>query len=242
MVQTSPEGALGDELGDVIGRAAIGAAVAAGALLGLGLAAEILRRRDRARRVLALLDRTLPLGVRSAVVSLLALAATFIGPRPVGAVDSVRGWLGRAGSSTTTTTRVVVATPDALADRASPPKAPMTGPVVLIPPVTIDRLDSGSPAPPRTEPPPAPPPAVAPPTAPAASPATAPIAPTRSYVVQPGDCLWSIAARVLGPAAEAHAIDSGWRQIYAANRAAIGDNPNLIHIGLTLELPPLARP
>ena len=28
-----------------------------------------------------------------------------------------------------------------------------------------------------------------------------------------------------------------WRAIYAANRAAIGDNPNLIHIGLTLELP-----
>ncbi len=54
-----------------------------------------------------------------------------------------------------------------------------------------------------------------------------------------GDCLWSITAGLLGPRATASATDAGWRAIYAANRAAIGDNPNLIHIGLTLALPPL---
>jgi nucleoid-associated protein YgaU len=62
-------------------------------------------------------------------------------------------------------------------------------------------------------------------------------------VVQRGDCLWSIAAARLGPRASASAIDAGWRWIYAANRAAIGDDPNLIRIGLHLVLPPLdARP
>jgi nucleoid-associated protein YgaU len=68
-------------------------------------------------------------------------------------------------------------------------------------------------------------------------PAPSPAGPT--YVVRRGDCLWAIAAGRLGPRADAHAIDAGWRAIYAANRTAIGDDPNLIHIGLALALPPL---
>jgi len=217
MVRTSRDGSLGAELGALIGRAATGAILATIALLGLGLIAEILRRRHRARRLLRLLDLTLPLGVRTAVVSLLAVVATLTGPRPVGATETVRGWLGQVSASTTTTTRVVVATPDAVSERAEPTTAP-TGPVVLIPPATAERLEPSPPVP--SSPP-------------------APAAPSRSYVVKPGDCLWSIAAAILGPAADGHAIDAGWRQIYAANHAAIGDDPNLIHIGLTLELPPL---
>ena len=67
--------------------------------------------------------------------------------------------------------------------------------------------------------------------------ARTPAGPT--YTVAPGDCLWSIAARVLGRNATARAIDRGWRAIYAANRAAIGADPNLIHPGLVLTLPPL---
>jgi hypothetical protein len=229
MVHRSSEGSLGDELGALIGRAAVGAVVAAALLLGLGLIAEILRRRRRAHRVLAILDLTLPTGVRTAVVALLALIATFTGPAPVGAADSVRGWLGHV-NATTTTTRAVVATPDAVSERTPTPPLPTTPPptgtVVLIPPVTVERVDPTSP-PARSG---------------AAAPAVAQPQPTasgRSYVVQRGDCLWSIAAGVLGPAVGASAIDAAWRQIYAANRVAIGDNPNLIHIGLALELPPL---
>ena len=60
-----------------------------------------------------------------------------------------------------------------------------------------------------------------------------------TYTVVPGDCLWSIAAGVLGRGATARAIDRGWRAIYAANRDAIGPDPNLIHPGLVLSLPPL---
>ena len=67
--------------------------------------------------------------------------------------------------------------------------------------------------------------------------ATASAAPT--YAVVPGDCLWSIAARILGRNATARAVDRGWRAIYAANRDAIGSDPNLIHPGLVLSLPPL---
>ena len=229
MVRESHDGSLGEALGALVGRAAVGAVAAAGVLLALGFVAEALRRRQCAGRVLALLDLTLPIGVRTAVVSVLALLASFTGVRPAGATDGVRGWLDQASTSTTTTTRPLVATPDALAERATSPSTvpttPPTGPVILIPPITAEPID------------PAPAPAAAP--APPA-PVTAAARPANStYIVQPGDCLWAIAQRRLGSTADAHAIDTGWRAIYAANRAAIGDNPNLIHIGLILTLPPL---
>ena len=59
------------------------------------------------------------------------------------------------------------------------------------------------------------------------------------YVVVAGDCLWDIAARLIGSGASNAAIDRGWRAIYAANRAAIGDDPGLIHPGLVLTIPAL---
>ena len=94
---------------------------------------------------------------------------------------------------------------------------------MLVPPAVEER-------PPATAPTPIAPAAPTPPVV-----APAPVLPT--YVVQPGDCLWAIAARILGPRADGRAIDAGWRRIYEANRAAVGDNPNLIHIGLVLRLP-----
>ena len=69
--------------------------------------------------------------------------------------------------------------------------------------------------------------------------APTPVAAAPTYTVAVGDCLWSIAARVLGRNATAHAVDHGWRAIYDANRDAIGADPNLIHPGLVLTLPPL---
>jgi hypothetical protein len=47
-----------------------------------------------------------------------------------------------------------------------------------------------------------------------------------SYVVRPGD--------TLGGIAQAHRV--GWQQLYAANRAAVGANPDLIVPGLRLNL------
>jgi hypothetical protein len=57
------------------------------------------------------------------------------------------------------------------------------------------------------------------------------------YVVRRGDTLWDIAARHLGPRATAAEIARAWPQWYAANRAAIGPNPHLIHPGLVLQAP-----
>ncbi|MGZ4735998.1 MAG: LysM peptidoglycan-binding domain-containing protein [Acidimicrobiia bacterium] len=238
MVRKPHDESLGDAVGGLIGRAAIGAVAAALLLLALALVAELLRRRDRAQRVCAVLDLTVPMWVRAAVVSLLALVATFTGPRPVGAEDSVRGWLGHSSAATTTTTQAPVATPDAISDRDTEPRTTVTtgaavptGPVVLIPPLTVERRDPDPAGQPPVDAPTAVPPVSVPPTPSASNHAV--------YVVQRGDCLWSIADRVLGGHATATSIDAGWRSIYAANRAAIGANPNLIHIGLALALPPL---
>jgi LysM repeat protein len=64
--------------------------------------------------------------------------------------------------------------------------------------------------------------------------ATGPQASTGTYVVQPGDTLSGIAAALATP--------GGWPALYAANRQAIGPNPNVIHAGTTLALPGRAVP
>lgn len=56
-------------------------------------------------------------------------------------------------------------------------------------------------------------------------------------VVQPGDSLWSIAARRLGRGASPQAITAEWQQIYALNREIIGSDPELIEPGQRLALP-----
>lgn len=53
---------------------------------------------------------------------------------------------------------------------------------------------------------------------------------TASYTVQSGDSLSKIAKHHLGDAQR-------WHEIYEMNRAAIGDNPDMIHPGLELTLP-----
>jgi nucleoid-associated protein YgaU len=56
-------------------------------------------------------------------------------------------------------------------------------------------------------------------------------------VVQPGDTLWSIAARHLGAGASGAAITTAWHAWYAANRAVIGANPSVIRPGQQLVAP-----
>src|SRR5262249_60333219 len=67
----------------------------------------------------------------------------------------------------------------------------------------------------------------------AAAPGTATSHTTR-YVVRYGDTLSSIAARL--------AVRGGWPALYAANRQAIGPDPNVIHSGTVLVLPGLRTP
>lgn len=57
-------------------------------------------------------------------------------------------------------------------------------------------------------------------------------------VVRPGDTLWGIAAATLGPDADNAAVAAQWPRWYAANRALIGADPNLILPGQRLVAPP----
>ncbi|HWJ67506.1 MAG TPA: LysM peptidoglycan-binding domain-containing protein [Nocardioides sp.] len=56
--------------------------------------------------------------------------------------------------------------------------------------------------------------------------------------VRPGDSLWSIAARTLGPHASAADLTSYWHRIHARNATTIGPDPDLVHPGQRLHLPP----
>lgn len=57
-------------------------------------------------------------------------------------------------------------------------------------------------------------------------------------VVAPGDCLWRLAAATLPPHATDAEITERWHHLYRLNRAAIGADPDLIHPGQRLRLPP----
>ena len=62
------------------------------------------------------------------------------------------------------------------------------------------------------------------------------------HVVAVGDTLWDIAAARLAPAERSAAnIQRYWRQIHRANRAVIGADPDLIHPGTRLAVPPFRR-
>jgi hypothetical protein len=62
----------------------------------------------------------------------------------------------------------------------------------------------------------------------------------RIAVVNPGDSLWSISARWLGPDATAQQIADGVERIYALNKDRIGPDLNLIFVGQRLVLPSAA--
>lgn len=49
------------------------------------------------------------------------------------------------------------------------------------------------------------------------------------YLVKQGDCLWNIAQNELGDSMY-------WSEIYEANKAVIGENPDLLYVGIELTL------
>ncbi len=67
--------------------------------------------------------------------------------------------------------------------------------------------------------------------------ATVAPAPVTGVLVRPGDSLWAIAARALGPQAAVAAVAAEWPRWYAANRAVIGPDPGLLHPGQWLVAP-----
>ena len=61
------------------------------------------------------------------------------------------------------------------------------------------------------------------------------------HVVQPGECLWKIARDTLADRGGADPSNTEiarfWPAIYEMNRALIGEDPNLIHPGQSLQIP-----
>ncbi|GAB3865718.1 hypothetical protein GCM10028801_36610 [Nocardioides maradonensis] len=58
-------------------------------------------------------------------------------------------------------------------------------------------------------------------------------------VVRTGDSLWAIAAHHLGPDASEAEVATYCHRLFAHNAAVVGDDPDLIHPGLRLQLPPI---
>jgi hypothetical protein len=68
-------------------------------------------------------------------------------------------------------------------------------------------------------------------------PSTRPARTDDVVVVRRGDCLWDLVARHLGPGASAAEIAAQWPRWYAANRATIGSDPDLLQPGQRLRPP-----
>jgi hypothetical protein len=60
----------------------------------------------------------------------------------------------------------------------------------------------------------------------------------RTVVVRAGDCLWHLAAADLPADASAAHVTARWHAVHRLNAAVIGPDPDLIHPGQRLALPP----
>lgn len=101
------------------------------------------------------------------------------------------------------------------------------GPVIVAPPTDVSREDT---LPERR----------VTPTTPDSSERAAPV-----WVVQPGDNLWTIAEKTLALAGATTSVDviaPYWRRMIALNAAILDANPNLIHAGQSIALPPITQP
>ena len=200
------------------------------------------------RLVEAALGVTLASGAVAGVGVVPACAATPLpaAASPIAAADP-------AGTAIAVVGRVTVGF-DWPADRSEEPATP-TSPTPTADPAARSStapMASPSPLPSSLPSPPFPPPPPFPPASPPASPPSAavlgvegarqpsaatPGETTTQVVVQRGDSLWAIAARHLGPGATNAGIATEWPRWYAANRAVIGRDPNLLLPGQRLIAP-----
>lgn len=232
---------LGSGLVDLDSAVAALAGLALGALLlvwcagaAAGLAAAAVGSASRAGAALqAVADATTPLLLRRLVAA--AVGAAVLGGTAGPAVAAERPAAAASASSS-------VATPAAPASSASGPATDLAWPSAALPRAAA-----------RPSSPPAGSPTSSPVTSPAPVPTSAPVdppAPDRApqaprgtapagaeVVVQRGDSLWSIAARHLPPGSSRAAVAASWPRWYAANRAVIGADPDVLRPGQRLVAP-----
>jgi nucleoid-associated protein YgaU len=78
-----------------------------------------------------------------------------------------------------------------------------------------------------------------PPDPPAPAPAQPPAAAPQAYTIRSGDTLRGIATSHLPPGQRSEQdIQAYWKEIYRLNRAVLGPDPDLIHTGVQLTIPP----
>ena len=127
---------------------------------------------------------------------------------------------------------------------APPTNAPPTNAPPTIPMPTTPTLTTPAPPTSTTAPEPSTPPPVTPtPTNPILNVPKSP--PIENYpihegetvLVQPGDSLWTITARQLGPTANDADIAVEWPYWYRTNHRVIGDDPGVLHPGQRLVVP-----
>ncbi|MDN4482638.1 LysM peptidoglycan-binding domain-containing protein [Demequina lignilytica] len=117
----------------------------------------------------------------------------------------------------------------------SPSASAWTTPLGSGPPEAL-RAPAGTPPSPGATPTSAAPPG--PSVVPPASISTSTGLAAQVHVVVAGDSLWRITAELLGDDPSDARIAEAWPDLYRANRAAIGDDPGLITVGMRLEVPP----
>ncbi|SOD73109.1 hypothetical protein SAMN05892883_2403 [Jatrophihabitans sp. GAS493] len=131
----------------------------------------------------------------------------------------------------TTTPRLTIPSPSPNAATPSPAVHPTATPT---PAATPRGSTAAIPATPTAGQPGSTPPT---PVRPVTAKTDAPKTQERSVTVAPGDSLWLIAAHRLGASASNEQIAAEWPRWYAANAAAIGTDPGLIHPGSVLQAP-----
>ncbi|HEX7354303.1 MAG TPA: LysM domain-containing protein [Mycobacteriales bacterium] len=161
-----------------------------------------------------------------ALVGWLAVATgAALAARIPGATGRAAGAL--AGRITPALLRQALGTGAAIGLALSPALTPTAAHAAACAPGRLPSLDRAAPAC-----------ATAPATAPAVTTPADPPAP--SYTVVAGDTLWGLAATELrraGQRATARQVADRWPAWWRANRAVIGDDPDLIRIGTVLTLP-----